>query len=280
MNLFDRLLETVLREHPHFASLQAVVEKELLHHEILFAMGQKGFFRDLTFIGGTCLRLCHGSKRLSEDLDFTGGKHFSKSSMQELGQEISDHIAGKYGLSVIVDEPRRESGNTDTWRIKVITRPQSPHLPVQRIHIDICSIESHTRLPVLLRNQYGVDMGTAGLIVYAQTKEEILADKWIALAGRPNRIKQRDVWDIAWLVQNGVQLDSGLLMDKLVDRQYTLQEFCRVLRERLADMDQQAFLFEMQRFLDPAAVKATIMRQEYFAAVKELLRNEMENICI
>ena len=49
------------------------VIKELMHHHILRALNDVGLFWHLTFIGGTCLRLCHGCARFSEDLDFRGG---------------------------------------------------------------------------------------------------------------------------------------------------------------------------------------------------------------
>jgi predicted nucleotidyltransferase component of viral defense system len=49
---------------------------------------------------------------------------------------------------------------------------------------------------MMLRNLYGVDLGTSGLILQAQSREEILADKVVALAWRENRIKNRDLWDI------------------------------------------------------------------------------------
>ena len=71
MNLFDRLAEEALRSAPDHAPLRTVVEKELLHHDILREMNSAGLLSSLTFIGGTCLRACYGSARLSEDLDFT-----------------------------------------------------------------------------------------------------------------------------------------------------------------------------------------------------------------
>ena len=58
---------------------------------------------------------------------------------------------------------------------------------------------------MMLRNHYGVEMGTSGLILQAQSREEILADKIVALALRPNRIKNRDLWDIVWLKQQGIE---------------------------------------------------------------------------
>ena len=74
MNLFDQLVTEALRNQPNLSSLRIVVEKELLHHDILRTLSQNNLLADLTFIGGTCLRTCYGSIRLSEDLDFTGGK--------------------------------------------------------------------------------------------------------------------------------------------------------------------------------------------------------------
>ena len=54
--------------------LQPVIEKELIHYEIIRAMSENGFLERLCFQGGTALRLCYGSDRFSEDLDFTGGE--------------------------------------------------------------------------------------------------------------------------------------------------------------------------------------------------------------
>ena len=50
--------------------LERVVEKEILHYDILHAMARSGLMAGLVFHGGTALRLCHGGQRLSEDLDF------------------------------------------------------------------------------------------------------------------------------------------------------------------------------------------------------------------
>jgi len=64
VNLFDRLVDEALRSRADLAVLRPVVEKELLHHDILREMGGAGLLAGLTFIGGTCLRACYGSQRL------------------------------------------------------------------------------------------------------------------------------------------------------------------------------------------------------------------------
>lgn len=53
MNLFERLVDDVLSRNRQLQSLQPVVEKEILHHDILRGLSHAGLLRDLTFIGGT-----------------------------------------------------------------------------------------------------------------------------------------------------------------------------------------------------------------------------------
>ena len=143
MSLFDRLVDEALKNQGEFTTLRAVVEKELLHHDILREMSTAGLLDELTFIGGTCLRACYGSSRLSEDLDFTGGKGFKRETLTDLGSVLVDRLNIKYDLQVKVGEPVRDSGNVDTWKLKITTHPQHNNLPVQRIHIDICAIASY-----------------------------------------------------------------------------------------------------------------------------------------
>lgn len=279
MNLFEQLVDQVMRSQPQLAPLRVVVEKELLHHDILREMSRAGFLKNLTFIGGTCLRACYGSLRLSEDLDFTGGAAFTRESLAELGKILVERLEVKYGLQVEVNSPRRETGNVDTWKLLVVTRPERKHLPAQRINIDICALPSHERRPMLLRNNYGVEMGTSGLILQAQSREEILADKIVALALRPNRIKNRDLWDIVWLKQQGIDLPVKLVLEKVKDRQQNLPVFLEQLQHRqellLSDPgSRRDFLAEMRRFLPPAAVAESLEKEEFWAYLVNLIADE------
>ena len=174
MNLFDQLVSQTIKTNEHLMSLQMVVEKELLHHDIIREMSESGLLECLTFIGGTCLRACYGSNRLSEDLDFTGGNNFTCDMLSDLSDILVDRLQAKYGLFVVVSEPKKENSLVATWKLKVFTRPEQKGLPTQKINIDICAIPSYDRHPMVLRNYYGVDMGTSGLIIQAQSLAEIL----------------------------------------------------------------------------------------------------------
>nr|WP_313848416.1 nucleotidyl transferase AbiEii/AbiGii toxin family protein [Pseudomonas lini] len=74
------------------------------------------------------------------------------------------------------------------WKLKVQTRPGRKDLPARRINIDVCSIPSYQPQPMQLLNPYGVEMGTSGLILQAETREEIYADKIVAFALRPGAV--------------------------------------------------------------------------------------------
>lgn len=263
MNLFNQLVLEALKNQPDLLSLKVVVEKELLHHDILRIMRDNNLMEGLTFIGGTCLRSCYGGIRLSEDLDFTGGANFSREQLSNLAKALIENLQNKYGLQVNVSEPIKDKQNVDTWKIKIETRKQSKNLPTQRINIDICSVPSYEPRSMMLLNPYGVDMGTSGLILQAQSREEIYADKLIAFAFRPNRIKHRDLWDILWLHGKGLQPNLELIPHKLKDRNLTLATFFAMFDERLQLLKNspnlaEEFNQEMYRFLSKEQIKTTL----------------------
>lgn len=283
MSLFDQLVDEAIRGVPRFAPLRVVVEKELLQHDILREMSHAGFLHKLTFIGGTCLRTCYGSPRLSEDLDFTGGTDFASDDLAELGSILVKRLKVKYGLPISVSDPVRDEGNVDTWKLRVMTRPGRKHLPTQRINIDICALPSHDRRPMMLRNHYGVDMGTSGLILQAQSREEILADKIVAFAMRPNRLKNRDLWDIVWLQQLGVVLSVDMVTCKIVDRKIDRPTFLERLKERLELLHSETscrrdFLAEMQRFLPPEVVSETLAQEAFWTILVDVVTAETNKV--
>ncbi len=281
MNLFDRLVTEALKKQSILSPLRMVVEKELLHHDILQSLSQHQLLKHLTFIGGTCLRACYGGVRLSEDLDFTGGAHFSRASLSAMGQILTDTLAEKYGLQVAVSDPIKDTSNVSTWKIKIQTRPKQKHLPAQRINIDICSVPSYEKKPMLLLNPYGIDMGTSGLIIQAESREEIYTDKLIAFALRPNRLKYRDLWDIVWLHQQGLKPNIALLPKKLHDRKISLNYFLEQFNHRqkqLASKSNMALEFEteMRRFLPASQITEAITTGQLWSFILYLMEDLLE----
>jgi len=283
MNLFDTLVSHALNNLGELAPLQPVVEKELLHHDIIREMSAAGLLTRLTFIGGTCLRACYGSNRLSEDLDFTGGTEFKRETLRELGRVLIDRLFAKYGLRIEMSEPVKDTGAVDTWKLRMISRPEHKGLPSQRINIDVCAIPSYDRRPVVLRNCYGVDMGTSGLIIQAQSREEILADKLIAFALRSNRLKNRDLWDIGWLKQNNITLPLDLIPRKIADHRRSVDDYLQLLSGRMELLRKDpgvraAFIHEMKRFLPQNIMRNTVENEDFWKYLVSVIHSECHRV--
>jgi Nucleotidyl transferase AbiEii toxin, Type IV TA system len=140
----------------------------------------------------------------------------------------------------------------------------------------VCTIPSYEPRPMLLLNPYGVDMGTSGLIVQAQSRAEIFADKLVAFALRPNRIKNRDLWDIAWLHQEAISPQLSLIARKLKDHHCEPDRYIRLLTERcqmLAEQTELAadFRQEMRRFLPAQIVQQTVDKPEFWQFLTQLM---------
>lgn len=283
MSLFDELVDEALNNKKELSPLRVVVEKELLHHDILRVLSGAGLLTQLTFIGGTCLRTCYGSSRLSEDLDFTGGVDFTRDQLAAMSNILIESLKAKYGLEVNVTDPVREEGNVDTWKLKVQTRPGRKDLPAQRINIDVCAIPSYQPRPMALLNPYGIEMGTSGLILQAQSREEIFADKLVAFALRPNRLKNRDLWDIAWLHQQQIKPALDWIKNKLKDHHAQTDAYLNAFAERTAAMKKnpgiaKEFRKEMARFLPNETVRETVDSEKFWEYLSNLLEDYYKQI--
>jgi len=147
MNLFDQLTEQAMQSDQALGVVRPAVEKELLHHDILREMSRAGLLSGLTFIGGTCLRACYGSPRLSEDLDFAGGARFNLGRLATLGSVLENTLIEKYGLPVHVSDPVREAGNVSTWKLR--RKPVRRQNTCRRNASISASVQSRATVPAL-----------------------------------------------------------------------------------------------------------------------------------
>jgi predicted nucleotidyltransferase component of viral defense system len=255
-------------------ALKNVIEKEIIHHDILRILSEGGFLNRLTFVGGTCLRLVYGSSRYSEDLDFTVGPQSLKDSdLLPLSEALSAGLSSKYGVAVSVIDPRRgKVGNVDTWTVKIVTAPGEKGMPEQKINIDVALTSSQTRLAHPLMNHYSIDLGTDGVIINCQSEEEILADKLVAFVGR-DKIKPRDLWDTGMLKQRCDLTKAWSHVGvKLEERGISQDTYFREYENRLRNMETEAgqkegFEREMTRFLPLKVYQRTVLQNEFWQSI-------------
>ena len=74
--MLKQQIHQIVQSNPDYVAVAPVIEKEILHHDIIDVLIKQGLMRRLTFIGDTSLRMCYNSSRLSEALDFNGDHDF------------------------------------------------------------------------------------------------------------------------------------------------------------------------------------------------------------
>ncbi len=277
--MLKEYIRHIVDSNPEYAAVTPVIEKEILHHDIMDVMVKQGAMQSLTFIGGTSLRMCYNSSRLSEDLDFNGGRDFKPSDFNGLDVDIQKYIQKKYEMEVWVNKPNEDKqGDTSTWKISIEKEVNRPDLPRQKMHIDVCSIPSFDVEKRALINHYNIVVPTEGLLIPVQSLEEALADKFIALAYRARRIKPRDVWDIVWIKQRGVGVSTALIDKKLEVRNKTKADFTEKLRtqvDKLLQDDEvrKDFNMEMSRFVPGNVKERTLDNPDYWTYVQSEIKN-------
>ena len=186
-------------------------EKEYLQHIFLHAISRHAGF---VFKGGTCLRICYGMERASEDLDFSvrldanGMRAAFAECMKDFARldigcetPVEKAFKGNVRFEVRFRGPMYDGGRQSTNTLKIdFSRANAqrvvPHV-VSRLFSDI---------PVFTLN--------------ALAEEEILAEKIRALAARG---QPRDLYDVWMLLQAGVKVDKALLKEKLAEGHNSLR---------------------------------------------------------
>ena len=269
---FDELVAKALTEG-NVAHMRPVVEKELLHYDILFSLEKEGMLDDLTFQGGTSLRLCHGENRFSEDLDFAGGKEFSAAQLTKMKECIETYIGSRYGLEVTVKEPNQLKKDpkytdlkVDKWQIAVVTAPERKGMPKQKIKLEVTNVPAYTREPLSMGANYDfLPDGYGDTLVMIETLDEIMADKLVSLPATQNYVRNRDIWDLSWLNQQKAQIREDLVQQKLND--YGIEGYEAMLDTMIGRIPEivagDPFKDEMRRFT-PSNVYERTLGQEKF----------------
>jgi predicted nucleotidyltransferase component of viral defense system len=266
--LVNHAMQSATVSHMH-----AVIEKELLHYDILFALDKGGLLDQLVFQGGTSLRLCHGGNRFSENLDFAGGNKFTSADLADMKACIEKYIGKRYGLEVTVKEPKelREDPqyaelSIEKWQVAVVTSPERKDLPKQKIKLEIANVPAYTKdpLPLLVNYDFLPD-GYSDTLILTETLDEVMADKIISLPATTRYVRHRDIWDLAWLQQQGAQLNIDLVRYKIAD--YKLDAYEAMLSgliERLpALVSSSEFTGEMKRFLPTDVFERTLAKEKF-----------------
>lgn len=263
---FRRIALETARERGDMAQLPAI-EKEIIHQEVIRALHDAGALERAAFQGGTCLRLCYGSPRYSEDLDFACGDGFGDLDGPGIADGIARRLAPLFDGGVRVRPPRLRGGaagvSVARWTIVIDTAPERPDLPSQRIKLEMASVPARDVSPRAVVCDYDLLPGSyTGMLVPCESLDEIVADKLVAFAASTRAVRYRDLWDVSWVcAARSAHPDRilGLVSSKRVD--YAIEEPLEALLERGRALAEQvpgtkAFRTQMARFVPGRSARA------------------------
>ncbi len=263
---------------PDMGLMGPAIGKEVVHYAVFDYLDELGYLDDLVFQGGTCLRDCYGSPRLSEDLDFNVPPEFDFASLAEMGNGLARSLGDAFELRVRVKEPSvRRMGPASgipiaKWVVSIETDPQDSSLPLQRIKLGVAKAPAHDVLDrFLLVNYEQLPESLGDIVIRAESPEEIFADKVVSFAAS-SYLRYRDIWDLKWLATRP-GLDRGLA-ESLVGlkvEDYGIGETWRACvataRGKLSDaLEAEGFVDEMSRFLPRREVARTAGRRAWVRA--------------
>lgn len=236
-----------------------ILEKEALQIYILSELFALPESTQLTFQGGTCLRLVYGGPRYSEDLDFV--TTLNNSQIDRIVNGLTKAIARLeplFGGKFIV---KKQKESPTFFRYRIHNEKENYHDSFF-VSVEFARYPAYTINLAPLRPQKELP-GLPLTLVRAEKLEEILADKLGAIAGRPF-CKGRDYFDLWLLKKQGIKLEADLLGKKLKDYSTPPANLARGLRLASAENIKA----EMERFL-PQKYRQQFEADGYAGLLKE-----------
>lgn len=190
--------------------------KEYLQYYVLNYIYSNKYGKELIFTGGTCLRICYGLNRLSEDLDFDSNKKIDKKQLTQdlityfkssLGyKNIEANISGKnekiYLKFPLLQELGLASNKSETK--KIFVKIEIEKNPSKNFQTDLTPIAKDN----------------LNFIIYSYDLPTLMTNKINAVINRtwqkgnsPTTFKGRDYYDLLWFLQNKIQPNYDRLKD-------------------------------------------------------------------
>lgn len=250
--------------------------REYLQVLIVKAIYQSKYGSNMSFMGGTCLRICHNLKRYSEDLDFALEKKVPRYSFQALNDTIAAFLKNTdFEVDVHVKEDKVVQKSFIRVSKVLFVFGLSP-LKSQKLHV---KLEIDTR-PVPIspkeRETFFVAKFQEMFPIIKHTDETLFAGKICAVLNR-EYTKGRDFYDLLWYLNEKKDINLGYLKRAMkqagIKKKWNKRIVFDALKKRVKTVDVQVILKDISVFLEDPAEKE-VLKQYPVAFVQALSRYE------
>ena len=213
---------------------------EVMQQVVLSGLYRGGFFKEAAFYGGTCLRIFHGLRRYSEDMDFSLLAKNPDFTLEPYFPAIIEEARLLGRTVTITKKDKRTFGKVESAFLKDNTDVYN--LTFQTEKALKIKIEVDVNPPLEFSTEQKLLMQPFSFTTRCFTLPDLYAGKMHALTFRAwkNRIKGRDWYDFEWYVRNRVTLDFEHLKvrtKEFNDIDLTKEQFLELLKERISKAD-------------------------------------------
>ncbi|GAB4219648.1 MAG: hypothetical protein Fur009_6790 [Candidatus Microgenomates bacterium] len=275
------MLEEVLKELIYQKKQQTVNQlvlrnylKEYIQYLVLNSLYNDKKYKELVFKGGSCLRVCYGLPRLSEDLDFDYEKKiFGKNLVIDLEGFLKKEIKTKYFS-------RLETKTQSNIRL-YLKFPILKNLGIakknesDKLYVKIeptLGLEPYSNFDLIPISKYGFNF-----IIKTYDLPTLMAGKINAVLyrmwfkGNENEvdIKGRDFFDLFWFLQKGIKPNFKMLRKTIGIKNEV--ELKKVLKERIKKViTPQKLAYDLNNFIDNQEYVKTFSKN-YFQLIEKYI---------
>jgi len=237
MTIFESLVD---RYQPQNEEQRVNAQRETMQKIALAGLRRAGFFEHAAFYGGTCLRLVHGLKRFSEDMDFSLIEKTDAIHLENYFQAIVDEFTLAELPVEIQKKDKKLFGRVESAFLKENT--EAYEIKFQTRKMMKVKIELDVDPPLLFSTEQRILTEPYAFPVRCFTLPALYAGKMHALVFRAwqRRIKGRDWYDFEWYVTHNVPLDFLHLQERIREfsgNVVSKDEFKQLLHDKLATSD-------------------------------------------
>ncbi len=235
MNVFEQMLSryTIKTNDDNINA-----RHEVMQQITLAGLYRGGFFNKAAFYGGTCLRIFHGLKRFSEDMDFSLLKKDESFNLENYFEPVINEFKALGRDVVISKKLKNKQTNIKSAFLKDDTAVYNLHFRTER-RIKI-KIEVDTNPPLGFTTEQKLLLLPFSFMSHCYTLPDLYAGKMHALLFRnwKNRVKGRDWYDFEWYVKNNIPLNFYHLYRRIsqsesIDYEFTRENFVELLKNKI-----------------------------------------------
>ncbi|HHV85764.1 MAG TPA: nucleotidyl transferase AbiEii/AbiGii toxin family protein [Petrimonas sp.] len=237
MNIFDQMLARYeIKKESDLRNATYEVMQEIA----LAGLYRGGFFNKAAFYGGTCLRIFHGLKRFSQDLDFSLIVPDADFRLEDYFSSIIQEFNAVGKDVVISKKEKRTFGRVESAFLKDNTAVYNVKFQTEK-SVKI-KIEVDVDPPMKFDTEQKLLLLPYSFMTRCFVLSDLYAGKMHAMVFRKwkQRVKGRDWYDFEWYVRNGVKLNFNHLQERMKQFdgvEMSKEQFLDELKERLAKTD-------------------------------------------